>query len=969
MALFDVYLAQNKLFAAHQLLQQAQSLVDLDIQRFDAAQAAFDKQRDQQVSVQRQSFDQNPTAEVAQSLSALLYNTGDRNQAFEVLVTYLSVSPNDDSLRFRLMQFYAWDEKYPQAIRTYQRLNAPSREALLLYCQVLAWQGDVDSAQEALKPLLFAEDLALRGQAQLLLGNIYLWKNNPTRAIEVLTPLQQSPTPGLNLNEVDRALARARSGRTEGLSTAAPPASITQITQQKHQALLRAAQQQQQSKNFAAAATAYDAYLAKEPNDLSALKQLAYINIKLNRLDKGLQQFATYAYKTYTADALAELAQNYLWAQRTQDALRTTQTGLAQFPEDKPLLALQEKALAQGNRLTDHAHSGDQALLERANALYADNDFEAARPLYADYLSRNPTQLLARERYADSLSFTGVSELAAPEYYFLMQTPRNSLRIQYQYGYNLALNESPIAAQKVLLPLKQTLEDLLANDHIPPEVERFLSQWQSDWQSRDFNRYASHYSEAIRQNAAWQQHKQGVFSQTQRIKVDISQVHASALSSPTNTHHYQVSFLQHYRADTLRDIGVKTLDISCDREGCLINDERWQKGNQNTAYNANASQAQTEQRQSLLVLVNEALEKLNLSVHQPKQTDTVIKSMFFSPGVSKIDESEALVLSELYGTGQRLSDPQVTFMQQDTYALLNSSNAKPQDPENGFRAYAGSFDRRGHAGVRLFSHQPWQQYFYRASIRPQRFSHDNCSENSVSARFTLQALDNPESWEYGGNLGYVNNSPYLLPYASLYTSNDFQLTFSGRRLFHDRPNCRTLVSDLDLYRATIEKYQQQPDGDQLWYAASLDKITDGNLQATGQFWYEFYQGEWLEWDYQLSANGWYITSTKRTDDYFSPNFYDASYAGVDAHYPLSDTLALTTKSHLGASLKEEEWFYLMNVGVSYQLGEQSQLLASCEMSQAVATNSSPAAPGRAGAQRNEDDGRKQGCRAEWEVLW
>ena len=80
-----------------------------------------------------------------------------------------------------------------------------------------------------------------------------------------------------------------------------------------------------------------------------------------------------------------------------------------------------------------------------------------------------------------------------------------------------------------------------------------LEQWRADWQSRDTERYLSHYSQrfaAGKQNfAAWAEHKRKVSAARSWIKVGVS--HVSMLRYPRERDVVVVSFDQDYRSDGL----------------------------------------------------------------------------------------------------------------------------------------------------------------------------------------------------------------------------------------------------------------------------------------------------------------------------------------------------------------------------------------------------------------------------------
>jgi murein L,D-transpeptidase YafK len=79
-----------------------------------------------------------------------------------------------------------------------------------------------------------------------------------------------------------------------------------------------------------------------------------------------------------------------------------------------------------------------------------------------------------------------------------------------------------------------------------------LEQWRADWESRDTERYLTHYSGKFNDLSGWSAHKRKVNAGKRWIKVGLSEV--SMFRYPRQGDFVVVTFQQDYRSDTLSNV-------------------------------------------------------------------------------------------------------------------------------------------------------------------------------------------------------------------------------------------------------------------------------------------------------------------------------------------------------------------------------------------------------------------------------
>jgi murein L,D-transpeptidase YafK len=108
------------------------------------------------------------------------------------------------------------------------------------------------------------------------------------------------------------------------------------------------------------------------------------------------------------------------------------------------------------------------------------------------------------------------------------------------------------------------------------EIEKMLSAWLAAWQGKHLKQYMAFYAPDFRgsgkSRGQWRRYK----AHLNRVYKKIT-VQASDVKVKLNGQRAQVSFLQRYRSDWHRDVGVKHLELVFRDGRWLIRSESWQK--------------------------------------------------------------------------------------------------------------------------------------------------------------------------------------------------------------------------------------------------------------------------------------------------------------------------------------------------------------------------------------------------------
>ncbi len=107
------------------------------------------------------------------------------------------------------------------------------------------------------------------------------------------------------------------------------------------------------------------------------------------------------------------------------------------------------------------------------------------------------------------------------------------------------------------------------------ELDRFLSDWISAWESNDYERYSSYYSAEFdngrRNLTSWLDYKKRIYKKSSEKRIRIEQVSAAKTKD-----YYKIYFLQEYRSNLTQDVGWKTLFVRREQGTLKIISETWE---------------------------------------------------------------------------------------------------------------------------------------------------------------------------------------------------------------------------------------------------------------------------------------------------------------------------------------------------------------------------------------------------------
>ncbi len=109
--------------------------------------------------------------------------------------------------------------------------------------------------------------------------------------------------------------------------------------------------------------------------------------------------------------------------------------------------------------------------------------------------------------------------------------------------------------------VKEQFISTIPRVYISESIKKFLELWKSNWESKDIERYISLYDSSFSVKGLslqeWEQYKRRIFSQTNKIRVNLGSPEIDSSDKMT----WKVSFKQDYQSDSHNDIGQKILTV------------------------------------------------------------------------------------------------------------------------------------------------------------------------------------------------------------------------------------------------------------------------------------------------------------------------------------------------------------------------------------------------------------------------
>ena len=489
-------------------------------------------------------------------------------------------------------------------LRKHNETNA-TPASLLLEAKYLTWANQSDKALEVLQSEKLGNDL----QAKLLLGKIYSWDKKFDESKRYLQEVISKTDDKTMRYDAQKALAYVQmwSGDKavakksfQELNKIDPKdadvkealmelnndyAGLIQIYKKRIRNGGSFADEKRLAdlyignKQPARAVSHLKRYVDNNPEDLEAAKVLGELLIAQKDYYQGFGYLEYYAAQKQDTQSAIVLAKNYYWNGFSQEALDVLDRLLQKEPQNKQALELKAKILKIAPRYTtsnsgatigSYFTSNAKTQLEIADALYFNSHYQASLMYYENYLKTNPTDHKARLRYAYALEYAKEHGKAEGEF-SLMRWSQDSDEVRYHYAYNLMKNGKIKEAKKEFLELQSNVYKKLSSN-----MERFLKQWEADWESQNFAKYAKNYAPTFTQDEMWAYKKQQLFSSVNFIAVGIYDPVYKQLPNG----HYEIRFFQDYATNKKGDKGYKTLELECakDESECRIVKEQWKAG-------------------------------------------------------------------------------------------------------------------------------------------------------------------------------------------------------------------------------------------------------------------------------------------------------------------------------------------------------------------------------------------------------
>ena len=449
-----------------------------------------------------------------------------------------------NSLEARLMEgkIFSWNQKFPEALKNLNYVIIKTKDPDLLYdakkakAFVYMWQKE-------------------NTQAKALFENLALYNPQDQEIKEALLELNHHYKTLINIYQ-------KRSQKGHNIQNIKYLSDLYLKTNRKKEAI-----------------TLLKEYVAKNPQDLDAQKQLGLLLIEKKDYYAGFGYLEYYAAQKQSLQSALLLAKNYYWNGFSKEALDVLDRAISHYPDSKELVDLKAKILKVSPRYTTSNSGATIASyfddiaskqLKLADSLYFNGHYKSALEYYRSYLQKYPNSADVRYRYAFALENAQEYAEAEGEFSLLFWT-KDSDELRYHYAYNMMKNNKLQKAQKLLEELKKS-----SFHPIDPDLKAFLNSWKEAWQSQDFKKYEAFYSAAYQKNALWAFHKQESFKNAKYIAVSIY----DPLSKSLGNNNYLVRFFQAYATDKHQDKGYKTLQIHCDKskKECQITKESWQAG-------------------------------------------------------------------------------------------------------------------------------------------------------------------------------------------------------------------------------------------------------------------------------------------------------------------------------------------------------------------------------------------------------
>ena len=861
----------------------------------------------------KEKYSKNPTFENLKALVFIVYSKTPQ-KAINLVKDYIKNNPLDDKAKIFLAKLLSWSGDNKEALNILTKLQKSNIEAKLLLGKILAWQGEYDKAIELLSEVFESGSKVQKYEAKKMIGYIYLWKKKKEDAKKIFEELiKENPKD----KEIKESLLLIK-GNIKPLIKKYK--KLLAKNPKDETIILKLAEYYYMTKDYEKAIKYYEKYLQLHPEKIELYKTIGDIYLELKSYYKAFGAWEYYANYKGTKESFYQLAQRYYWNGFNNEALLVLNDLLRKYPNYKEAAILKAKILKINPRfvmskssatIDDYFYNKSKKILALADRTYFENLYHSAADYYKTYLSLQPEDYKAREKYAFALEASKEYEKAAGEFYLLLWMD-NRPEIMYHYAYNLQKSGNIQKAKKIYTKLLNEVPK-----EIPPFIDKFLKEWEAAWESMDIKRYLSFYGKKFYNNIRWRLRKEAIFRKSSFISVGIY----SPLLIAKKGDLYRVRFYQVYASKIKKDEGYKTLDIVCKNKVCKIVKESWKPGKYIPYKKDKSLEFYIKQRLKEIQLGNKIVDKKK--IYKSSETIPVEKDL----------EKEEVALNYLYLEPENLKKNKVIpkvykegVIQQlkaQTFGIEGKLNYFQDNQNIDMLTYQLKTFKNINNSILL--------YLF--------FTGYNLNDDTKKANGHYYGIGIKKDNFYGDlfldKSGANSNIGWGLTYLTDFLDYELTFKFNKKNLIYSR---HTYCSkELMRLKGEVSGYKTLPSKRGFWWSLAQEKIDDKNLVTTLQFDYDFYEKSFGNFDTLYTIAGWYQFNSKTTSCYYSPKKADSNYIGVKGYYPLNKKFNIHAKAFFGYSFWQKALLYKTGLWLKNNSSNEYNFELGCDFSNSSST--------------------------------
>ncbi|WP_456479273.1 tetratricopeptide repeat protein [Nautilia sp.] len=880
--LIEIYLNIGDINSAQKLLFTLKRTKPQTAKKYETK---IKKIRESRIETLKKNYKKKPSFENLEKLVYAIFDTSPE-ESVKLVKKYMMSHPEDKRAIIFIAKLLTWSGNNKEALKYLSEFrNTDNAEAKLLMGKILAWQGDFDKAVIYLSDVYEHGNDKQKYEAEKMIGYVYFWRGDKKEAKKVFTSVHKKNP---NDEDVKEALMVLENNVKPLIK------KYTKLLQKNpgnEEFILKLGDYHYMLGNYDKAAKYYEKYLEIHPEKTEIYKTLGDIYLKLKNYYKGYGDWEYYANKKNTPEAYLELAKRYYWNGFNKEALKVLDELLKKYPQYKPASGLKAKILKINPRFINSSTSAtiDEYYNKRSSAILALGErayfvglYESAAEYYKEYLFLKPNDYDVREKYAFSLEHSRQYAKAAGEFYLLMWYKKTPL-IEYHYAFNLQKTGKIKKAKEIYLRLLQNIPK-----PVPDFIKKFLNEWKKAWESMDFQRYASFYSENISQNIYWRLKKQSIFKKASFINVGI---YDPVLIFEKNGI-YKIRFFQVYASAPKKDKGYKTLEIKCKNKICKIIKETWKKGKY-IPYSKNNSFKKYIQK--------------NLNLIERKKTEIkFIKKPYTS--LNKDIKKNGLLLAANLKTSKKEESKALDYL----YLKNVEATQKNVIQQNLDKISSAEKTAQGYVWTASFTAEYYQDN-QNTKMLTKKYVLKKRNLFLFYKNYTLTQTSNKKGFLYGAGIELNSflfdvfrdksgkkNIGWDIRY-SLSRPEGFTLFFNRHNLVYSRKN--VCAANFSKIKAEVTSSSKN-----IWWSLAYERIDDSNNALTPQLEYDIKSFSYGTVPFTAYFSGWYQFNTKQTACYYSPKKSDTNILGIKTQKNLG-IFKILLKGGIGYSFFDNTYVY------------------------------------------------------------